>query len=161
MQDMSMRNVTARDYHHVILVLNEWWSGRAIADMLPKLFFEHFCDTGFVLERDGEILGFLVGFMSQSEPGEAYIHFVGVSPKCRKSGAGQRLYQAFFEVVRERGAHVVRCLTSPVNTVSIAYHQRMGFTIEPGDKRIDGIDVHTDYDGPGQDRVLFVRSIER
>lgn len=26
-----------------------------------------------------------------------------------------------------------------------------------GDKEIDGVSVHTDYDGPNQDRVLFVK----
>jgi hypothetical protein len=30
--------------------------------------------------------GFLIGFMSPSEPDEAYIHFVGVSPGARASG---------------------------------------------------------------------------
>ena len=51
-----------------------------MVDMLPKLFFVHFRDTSFVAERDGELAGFLVGFLSQSEPEEAYVHFVGVSP---------------------------------------------------------------------------------
>lgn len=33
----------------------------------------------------------------------------------------------------------------------------LAFTLEPGDRDIDGIPVHTDYDGPGRDRVLFHR----
>ena len=39
-----------------------------MVDMLPKLFFVHFRDTSFVAERNGELSGFLVGFLSQSEP---------------------------------------------------------------------------------------------
>jgi len=34
----------------------------------------------------------------------------------------------------------------------------MGFQIE-GDSNVDGIPVYTNYDGPGQDRVLFTKNI--
>ena len=39
--------------------------------MLPRLFFEHFRDTSFVAEEDGEIVGFLCGFLSQTYPDQA------------------------------------------------------------------------------------------
>jgi hypothetical protein len=36
----------------------------------------------------------------------------------------------------------------------------MGFEIEKnGDKEMDGVSVYTDYDGPNQDRVLFVKKL--
>ncbi|WPS89245.1 hypothetical protein SMD22_09895 [Brevibacillus halotolerans] len=37
-----------------------------MADMLPKLFFEHFTYTAsfsFIAEKNGELLGFLIGFL--------------------------------------------------------------------------------------------------
>jgi GNAT superfamily N-acetyltransferase len=77
----------------VISVIDDWWNGRRMADKLPRLFFEHFTDTCFAAERDGELVGFLVGSTSQSRPGEAYIHFVGVHPGERGRGLGRRLYE--------------------------------------------------------------------
>ena len=65
-----------------------------MADKLPRLFFEHFTDTSFAAERDGKLAGFLAGFISQSRPGEAYIHFAGVDPAERGSGLGRLLYEA-------------------------------------------------------------------
>ena len=53
----------------------------------------------------------------------------------------------------------MRAVTSPVNTGSVAFHRRMGFRLEPGDAEVDGIPVATGYDGPGQDRVRFVRDL--
>jgi len=53
----------------------------------------------------------------------------------------------------------VIAVTSPVNTGSIAFHRRMGFRLEPGDARAGDSPVATGYDGPGQDRVLFVRDL--
>jgi predicted GNAT superfamily acetyltransferase len=130
-----------------------------MADKLPRLFFEHFADTSFAAERDDQLAGFLVGFISQSRSGEAYIHFVGVDPAERGSGLGRLLYQAFFQAAEARGCVLVRAITSPVNRGSVAFHQRMGFRLEPGDVAVDGIPVSSGYDGQGGDRVRFARRL--
>ena len=127
--------------------------------MLPRLFFSHFQPTSFVAEDAGELRGFLIGFLSQTYADEAYIHFVGVHPAARSSGLGRQLYERFFAVVREHGRRTVRCVTAPVNTASIAFHQRMGFAIEPGPADQSGVSVHPDYDGAGGARVLFVKHL--
>ncbi|WP_282173763.1 GNAT family N-acetyltransferase [Cytobacillus firmus] len=117
------------------------------------------CLNCFVAEKDGEIFGFLIGFLSQTHPNEAYIHFVGVNPAVRKQSIGKQLYNKFFDMVKTNNRQIVRCVTSPVNKTSIAYHTRMGFNIEEGDKLIDGISITSDYDGPDQNRVLFVKQL--
>ena len=165
--EARIRPLRPSDFAPVIAVIDEWWGGRAMAQMLPRLFFDHFTDTSFAAVRDGArddardagLAGFLVGFVSQSQPGDAYIHFVGVHPSERGHGLGGRLYSTFFDVVRARGCTRVRTVTSPVNTGSVAFHRRMGFRLEPGDAHAGGIPVATGYDGPGQDRVRFVRDL--
>jgi ribosomal protein S18 acetylase RimI-like enzyme len=156
---MEIRSVKGSDYYVISPLINEWWGGRNMSDMLPKLFFDHFTNTSFIAEKEGGIVGFLIGFISQTHSNEAYIHFVGVHPEYRKHNIGKHLYNEFFNVVKQNGRNIVRCATSPVNKVSIAYHTKMGFEIEEGDKRIDSVTVNTDYDGPKQDRVLFVKQL--
>jgi ribosomal protein S18 acetylase RimI-like enzyme len=141
-----IRHAEPSDYGRVIDVIDEWWGGRDMAAMLPKLFFVHFRDTSFVAEADGALAGFLCGFRSQSFDDEAYVHFVGVAPAQRGSGLGLELYERFFAAVAPRS--VVRAVTSPVNERSVAFHRALGFEVE----RVDG-----DYDGRGQSRVLLVR----
>jgi hypothetical protein len=48
-------------------------------------------------------------------------------------------------------------VTSPVNRGSVAFHQRMGFQLEPGDAEVGGIPVSFGYDSPGSDRVRLLR----
>jgi GNAT superfamily N-acetyltransferase len=156
---LQIRNVEPSDYLPIISVIDSWWGGRHMADMLPKLFFVHFRDTSFIAEEDGTRLGFLIGFISQTRPDEAYIHFVGVHPDHRKRGIGEALYERFFETVNARGCTTVHCVTSPVNKGSIAFHTRMGFTMEAGDAAVDGLPVKLDYDGAGQGRVCFVKHL--
>ncbi len=122
-----------------------------MAPMLPKLFFLHFEGTSFVAERDdGQLAGFLVGFVSQTVPEEAYIHFVGVAPEERGTGLGRELYERFFAVVGAHGCRAVRCVTAPANEDSVAFHAAMGFEVDR---------VATAYDGPGEDRVLLVKAL--
>lgn len=156
---MEIRTVKSSDYYAILPLINQWWGGRQMADKLPKLFFDHFTDTSFIAEKDGIIIGFLIGFLSQSKSEEAYIHFVGVHPEYRKLKVGKTLYNEFFNVVKQKGGNAVRCVTSPVNKVSISYHTKLGFEIEQGDAIIDGVTVYKDYDGPNQDRVLFRKKL--
>lgn len=127
--------------------------------MLPKLFFVHFQPTSFVAEQDGEIVGFVTGFISQTFSTEAYIHFVGVHPGFRKGGIARALYEKFFVVARNFDCRIVRCVTSPANKDSISFHRRMGFSVEASEKIIDGIPVIERYDGKGEDRVLFFKAL--
>ena len=136
-------------------MVDGWWGGRSMAPLLQRLFFDHFGSTSFVAESDGALAGFLIGFVSPSKARAAYVHFIGVDPALRGSGLGSELYQQFFAVARDAGCDRVECITSPVNTGSIAFHTRIGFRTVPGAAVRDGVDIHPDYDGPGDDRVLF------
>lgn len=156
---MTIRNIREEDYPSVISVLNDWWGGRQMVDKLSRLFFKHFQDTSFIAEDNGNMIGFLVGFVSQSHPEAAYIHFVGIHPDYRKIGMGKTLYQRFFETVMQRGCKTVHLITSPENVLSIAYHTKIGFRMIQGDTNVSGVLVHTDYDGPGEDRVVFTKEL--
>jgi ribosomal protein S18 acetylase RimI-like enzyme len=145
---MFVRHAEPADYARVIDVVDQWWGGRRMAAMLPKLFFVHFRDTSFVAEDGDALAGFICGFRSQTYAEEAYIHFVGVDPARRGTGLGRALYERFFAAVAPRT--VVRAVTSPVNERSVAFHQALGFEVE----RVD-----EDYDGRGEARVLLVKNL--
>jgi ribosomal protein S18 acetylase RimI-like enzyme len=142
---VTIRHAEPADYATVIAVIDEWWGGRPMAAMLPRLFFVHFRDTSFVAEEDDALAGFLCGFRSQTYEDEAYVHFVGVDPARRGTGLGRQLYERFFAAVAPRS--VVRAVTSPLNERSIAFHRAIGFEVEQ---------VVEDYDGQGSARALFV-----
>jgi ribosomal protein S18 acetylase RimI-like enzyme len=148
---ITVRHAQPSDYGRVIGRINTWWGGREMAPMLPKLFFVHFEGTSFVADDDdGQLAGFICGFLSQTNRDEAYIHFVGVAPELRGTGLGRDLYERFFEAARAGGRSRVRCVTSPANEDSVAFHEALGFEVER---------LARDYDGPGEDRVLFVRRL--
>lgn len=46
-----MRSAQPDDHARVMRVIDDWWGGRQMAQLLPRLFFEHFSDTSFVMEN--------------------------------------------------------------------------------------------------------------
>jgi ribosomal protein S18 acetylase RimI-like enzyme len=145
---LVIRYAEAADHGRVIAVVDSWWGGRPMAAMLPRLFFIHFRDTSFVADEGGDLAGFLCGFRSQTYDDEAYVHFVGVDPGRRGSGLGRQLYERFFEAVAPRT--IIRAVTSPLNTQSVAFHRALGFEVE----KIDDA-----YDGRGEPRVLLMKRL--
>jgi ribosomal protein S18 acetylase RimI-like enzyme len=158
MTDTVIRESDPSDHGAVVRVMDAWW-GVEVSDLLPKLFFIHFRDTTFVAEKNGQLVGFLCGLLSQTFADEAYIHFVGVHPEERRRGLGRSLYEHFFAACRRHGRTTVRCITTPGNKTSIAFHRRLGFQLGPGNGEVDGIPVTLDYNGQGGSRVLFSKRL--
>lgn len=156
---MKTRPLRESDHREILLVVDEWWGGRRVSEKLPRLFFRHFADTSYAVEDDGSMVAFLVGLIGSSGR-EAYIHFVGVHPDHRGRGIGRQLYETFLVEARRRGCQTVRCITSPVNKYSIAFHKSLGFGIEAGDGEIDGVSVHENYDGDGKPKDVFWKVLE-
>ena len=159
--NLVLRQLKPTDYEPIIRVLDDWFSGEPMVDLLPRLFFDHFHTSSLLIEDAGERVGFLVGFRSQSCPTMAHIHFVGVHPDYRARGIGRLLYHRFFALMREQGVNEIDCLTSPTNYGSIRFHRRMGFTLVQGDTEINGIPILTDFNGPGTRLVVFHRWLRK
>ena len=153
---LEIRNADVIDYPALVANVDDWWGGRPVSRMLPRLFFAHFRPTSFVAELDGRVSGFLIGFVSQANPEVAYVHFVGIDPAARGVGLGRALYDRFFAAVGGLGCREVHCVTAPLNTASIAFHRALGFEALHGDAvTADGVPYTKGYDGPGEDRVCF------
>ena len=138
--DITLRTATPGDFDPIIAVVDDWW-GRPIRQALPRVFLDHFHATSTIAEADGALAGFLIGFLSPSQPDAAYIHFVGVDPTLRGRGLARVLYERFFALASADNRPVVRAITAAKNARSIAFHAAMGFTVSPPIPNYDGDDA--------------------
>ena len=161
--DLVFRRPVEADHPAIVSQVDEWWGGRRVHDLLPRLWFQHFAGTSWIAEgAAGTPVGFLVGFVSPDHPDEAYIHMVAVSPNRRRDGLATALYERFLAEVSERGVRRVTAITWPGNRISIAFHLAMGFSpvTGPGTQRLYGSPAFPDYDHHGEDRVVFTRTLD-
>lgn len=143
------RSLRGADFDAARAVADAWF-GHPVGLTMHRLFFDQLGSTGVWIGTDsGVMVGVLLGLRSQAEPELGYIHFHMVDPAWRGAGIGSRLYRTFFEQMAACGCTRVRALASPERIASIRFHEALGFS----GRRQD------DYLGPGQDRVIFERSI--
>jgi NAD-dependent protein deacetylase/lipoamidase len=154
-----IRPLTRTDFQFLCRVIDTWW-GDAVRYLLHPLWIEHFGDTSFVVEDEHGVAGFLIGFVSQSQPGTAYAHLIATAPNRRGEGCGRALYEHFFALARDRGCREVRAITVPGNASALAFHQRLGFSFQAEGTVWSGdIPVVPDYAGPGVPCVLMTRKL--
>ncbi len=130
------------------------------------IFTKFFQNTVFLAEIEDEkqikkAIGFLIGFMSQKNKEDAYIHLLCVHPSCRGMGIATVLIKNFLKVVIEMGCKRVYLITKPVNKNAIDFYTKMGFKKNQGYKTdtIDGEEVVKDYNGKGEHMIVFQKFI--
>ena len=143
---METRGITQEDFGQIVSVIDRWWGGPTSALAHP-LFFHELGDDALVVEDDGRIVGFLLGFTTTH--GTGYVHLVGIDNDYRRRGVGRRLYESFTARARSRGMQRMKAITTPGNQGSIEFHRALGYRVE----------LVTDYAGPGRDRYVFTRDL--
>jgi len=159
---ISFRRPTEADYPAISRVLDDWWGGRKIDILLPRLWLQHFTGTSWLAETaDGTLAGFLVGFLSPDQADTAYCHLLATNPNLRGRGIGRALYERFFEDARAGGRSIVRAVTWPANRTSLAFHRAMGFDISGGERaqNLYGTPAHAGYDFEREDRAILTRRL--
>ena len=159
-EDLTFRRPTEADHPVIVGLIDEWWGGRRLRHLLPRLWLQHFTGTSWVAETpEGRLAGFLIGFMSPDRPDEAYVHMAGIHPNRRRHGLGRALYERFIDDVRARGVLKVTAVTWPGNKTSLAFHRALGFEIDagPGTQSLYGVPARTDYDDEWDDKAVLTR----
>jgi ribosomal protein S18 acetylase RimI-like enzyme len=147
--DPRIRPARPEDYGAIAAAVDRWW-GRPVLGALPRLFLDLFHASSLMIDGPAGPLAFLVGILSPSDPGQAYIHFAGVAPQARRQGLAGLLYTEFFALARADGRRLVSAVTAPGNAGSIRFHQSLGFSVHG---------PLPDYNGPGRDIILFRRAL--
>ena len=160
-RSFTFRRPTEADHARIVRQVDDWWGGRRLHDLLPRLWFQHFTGTSWIVEDGDTPVGFLVGFISPDHPEAAYIHMVGVNPNLRRTGLASQLYGRFIADVAGRGVRRVHAITWPGNRISVGFHTAMGFvpSTGPGTQNMYGTVAYPDYDYPGEDRVAFTKEL--
>lgn len=159
---IAFRRPTEADYLPMVRVINDWWGGRDMDVLLPRLWLQHFTGTSWLAETaDGGLAGFLVGFHSPDKPDVAYCRLIATNPNLRMHGLGRSLYARFFEDAERVGRREIRAITWPGNRTSIAFHRALGFEVEagPGSQNLYGSSAQAGYDFDREDRSILVRHL--
>jgi len=163
MADFKIRNTLEEDFVKIAELADNCSPMETERNSIYHIFTKFFKNTSLVAELpSGEIGGFLLGFISQDNPEEAYIHLLGIDPKVRRRGIGRKLVDEFLEVSALKGCKMVYLITKPINWNSISFYKKLGFLEDKeGDTiNIMGITAIRNYNGMGEHMVVFYKLLE-
>ena len=149
---MLTRALEKRDYDLIVQVIDRWWGGPTSALAHPIFFYE-LGEMGRIVEDDGLMVGFLLGFIARQKNGGdvGYVHLVGIHPDHRRRGVGRLLYEAFEEACRAAKVARMKAITTMGNEGSQIFHQALGW---------DMVEIEN-YAGPGRPRIVFTKEFDR
>lgn len=114
--------------------------------------FSSTCPVAFV---DGVLAGAVVAFRSQDDPGEVYVQDVMVHPGHRRQGVTTALLDSVIAQARTWGCTRLWLTSEPDNRAADASWRALGWANVPGDQEVDGVQVISDFKGPGKDRAVY------
>ncbi|WP_086725558.1 GNAT family N-acetyltransferase [Streptomyces carpinensis] len=144
---LAVLPATVTDLDQVLRDHSRFWGDRDLRALHQPVLVQQFGSTCRVARAEDGIRGYLIGFVTPDRTG--YVHLIATRDDARGTGLGRRLWTAFTEAARARGAVRLKAITSVTNEGSIAFHRSLGF-----DAR-----VVDDYNGPGRPMVVFARSL--
>jgi ribosomal protein S18 acetylase RimI-like enzyme len=148
---------TQQDYNQILDELHEFWGARDTRHLHHPFLIHEFGNSAFVIRTNGQVVAYLFGFVSQTEP-VGYVHTVAVRTSARRQHLANQLFRHFTQFARAHGCRHIKAITTPTNFDSIAFHKSLGMQLL-GELNSDGIPVVSDYAGRGAPRVVFWKSI--
>jgi len=123
---MNTRPITKLDYDQIVSVIDHWWGGPTTALAHP-MFFHELGRLARVVEDDGLLVGFLLGFRCPDQP-IGYVHLVGIHPNYRRRGVARMLYTAFEADCRREGCQALKAITTLGNEGSVRFHAALAWS---------------------------------
>lgn len=152
---VSIQSASSADYFELMRVLDSWM-GAAHAHSHHLHNFIHFPQTTLVARVNGDLAGFVSGYLSQANSQQAYLRLVAVNPSHRRLGIARELYDQFFTNCSILGASEIRCTISPSNSDSIAFHLALGFQEAPS-QYLRGAPTTENFGALGEERLLYIK----
>jgi ribosomal protein S18 acetylase RimI-like enzyme len=162
MEDLKIRSTLEEDFVEIADLAENCSPMETERNSIYHIFTKFFRNTSFVAELpSGELGGFLLGFLSQENPEDAYIHLLCVDPKMRGKHIGRKLVEKFTEEAALKECKKIYLITKPVNWNSISFYKKLGFLEDKSKETINilGVNAVKNYNGMGQHMVVFYKSI--
>lgn len=119
------------------------------------LYSKLFSGTCPVALHDDRIMGVVIAFRSQDDPGDVYIQDVVTHPEFRRHGVARALIDAVRHQALGWGCRRLYLTSEPGNDAAHVTWASLGFSNVVGDRIDHGVSVISNYKGHGKDRAVY------
>lgn len=124
-----------------------------------KIMLRYFGNTCFIAEYENDIIGYLMGIISQTHESTYFLWQIGINPSMQGKGIGHLLLERAENKIRDMGCKRIEVTIDPENTPSQKLFESMGYSNishkEGGTVRVNGNIAVKDYYRPGRHFMLY------
>jgi phosphoribosylamine--glycine ligase len=128
-----------------------------------RILLRHFGSCSFVAEREGRILGFVLGLASHRHPGTYFLWQIGVAPDQQGTGLGRRLLRHLESELVGLGLRRVDVTIDPLNEPSRRLFEAEGYRNRSADEGatavVNGQLAAADFYRPGRHFLVFEKTL--
>lgn len=122
---MIVRNVIADDIYRVIELEYQNFDYPYPPDIVNFLF-ESYRDTFLVVEKEGEVIGFVIGIAQKKE---GHILVIAIRDDFKRKGIGTFLMKKLIDVYKKKGITRLKLEVRASNIAAISMYKNLGFKI--------------------------------
>jgi ribosomal-protein-alanine N-acetyltransferase len=150
MMHVSVRRYQEHDYSRVCALNSMRIPGGYHGAVFVRQASVLFPATFLVADRNGEVIGFIIGAREQENSGNAWILRLGVDVASRRQQVGRRLLTELVEIFRSMEIHRLFLSVSTENGPAIRLYEDIGFEQK---------EFCNAYFGEGEPRIMMHRDI--
>jgi len=128
-----------------------------------KILIRNFQNTCFVVELNGHIVGWQVGFVSQVDKSKYFLWQIGVSQSAQGRGIGKKLLKTVEDEVRNIGCKAIELTIDPENVPSQKLFESLGYSnvnSKIGETvTLNGQTVVKDFYSPGRHFMVYSKEL--
>lgn len=119
------------------------------------LYATLFSSTCPVAVEHGRLVGAAIAMRSQQDPGDVYLQDIVVHPQHRRQGIARALLTVVAAQAGRWGCTRIYLTCEPHNEAAVRTWERMGLRNLPGDTSVHGVQVISNFKGPGKHRAVY------
>ena len=128
-----------------------------------KIMLRYFGNSCFVADYNGNIVGFVLGFVSQVHDKTYFLWQIGVDKSMRGKGIGKMLLEKVEKEVRKLGCNRIELTIDPKNMSSKRLFEKIGYlNISSKEGRLIDVMGNTavkDYYKPGRHFMVYEKKL--
>jgi phosphoribosylamine--glycine ligase len=162
--ELRIRRASQSDFLEVFDFVSACPPLESYPEHVYKILLRYFGNSCFVAEIRQRIVGFVLGFISQTHAAPTYFLWqIGVSPTMQGNGLGKQLMQAVEKGAAEIGAQRIELTIDPENAPSRKLFEALGFSnisaAEGKTVEVANNIAVRDYYKPGRHFMLYEKNL--
>ena len=155
---INIRNPKESEFEKIYNFVSRCKPLESYGDHFYRIMLRYFNNTCLIAEEENNILGFILGVISQTDPKSYFLWQIGVNPEVQGQGIGRKMLEHIEIELKRKNINRIELTIDPENKASQKLFEKNGYSIisKPQEETFVVQDRTALRDYYGKDRHFFM-----